>query len=248
MLQMILQKRGYNSCQCIDGHEAIQLVTTHGIDYFDVIFMDSVMPNVTGPEATRQLRSLGYNHLIIGVTGNAIDIDVLEFEQAGANVVLSKPLRTDLLFRILDYCYVYGHLSTTNHHINSSSHPNTPTNNTNNNSNDNMMMMKTMMKISSEDDALSTTFNNDFPPPTLHAFERKPSITPISTPTNSTASCSTSTSSVFLISAPTANTYSNNSMNSVSSHPYQSHNSLSLTTNTVNTTTMSLKEYLFNKL
>jgi DNA-binding response OmpR family regulator len=47
---------------------------------------------------------MGYRHLIIGVTGNALDVDVRDFEESGADVVLLKPLRLDLLTKILEYC------------------------------------------------------------------------------------------------------------------------------------------------
>ena len=54
---------------------------------------------------------MGYRHLIIGVTGNALDIDVLHFEQLGADLVLAKPLRLELLTKVLDYCLLHGTLS-----------------------------------------------------------------------------------------------------------------------------------------
>ena len=46
------------------------------------------MPIMNGPQTAIQLRKLGYQHLIIGVTGNALDIDILEFEQAGRYLLL----------------------------------------------------------------------------------------------------------------------------------------------------------------
>jgi CheY-like chemotaxis protein len=45
---------------------------------YDAILMDFVMPNMDGPTATKQIRELGYNGLIFGVTGNALQSD-LEF-------------------------------------------------------------------------------------------------------------------------------------------------------------------------
>ena len=37
---------------------------------FDAILMDFIMPNMDGPTATRQLRTMGYTGVIFGVTGN----------------------------------------------------------------------------------------------------------------------------------------------------------------------------------
>ncbi len=44
MLDMILKKKGYQCDQCVDGDDAVKTVEKKGMDYYDVIFMDSVMP------------------------------------------------------------------------------------------------------------------------------------------------------------------------------------------------------------
>lgn len=48
-----------------------------------------------GTEATSKLRQLGYKGIIIGITGNALDDDVKDFTDHGADKVLPKPF--DLL-------------------------------------------------------------------------------------------------------------------------------------------------------
>ena len=45
-----------------------------------------------GPSAAVEMRKLGYNGIIVGVTGNALANDVEHFEKHGANCVLTKPL------------------------------------------------------------------------------------------------------------------------------------------------------------
>ena len=47
---------------------------------------------MNGTEATAKLRELGYNGIILGVTGNALPEDVQEFENKGADLVIVKPL------------------------------------------------------------------------------------------------------------------------------------------------------------
>ena len=58
---------------------------------YSAILMDFVMPNMDGPTATKEIRSLGYTAPIFGVTGNFLDSDVRHFEDSGANLVLAKP-------------------------------------------------------------------------------------------------------------------------------------------------------------
>ena len=43
---MLLSNRGYKSItQCVDGKEALDLILNEkGIDYYDVIFLDNMMP------------------------------------------------------------------------------------------------------------------------------------------------------------------------------------------------------------
>ena len=50
------------------------------------------MPIMNGTEAVVKLRELGYNGIILGVTGNALPEDVQEFEDKGADLVIVKPL------------------------------------------------------------------------------------------------------------------------------------------------------------
>lgn len=64
---------------------------------YDVILMDSMMPNMEGPEATKEIIKLGYSGPIIGVTGNAMQLDLNSFMEAGVKKVLTKPLDIDKL-------------------------------------------------------------------------------------------------------------------------------------------------------
>eukprot|EP01038_Epipyxis_sp_PR26KG_P015193 gene15193-20465_t len=88
--------------------EAIQVVSERGANFFDVIFMDSIMPIRCGPETASWLREYGYRNLIIGVTGNAMDEDIAAFESAGADCVLAKPMKMDHLELLLEYCKLHG--------------------------------------------------------------------------------------------------------------------------------------------
>ena len=58
---------------------------------YDVILIDFVMPVMDGPTATKAIRALGYESLILGVTGNTLDSDINHFVKCGADAVLAKP-------------------------------------------------------------------------------------------------------------------------------------------------------------
>jgi CheY-like chemotaxis protein len=81
-----------------DGMKAINKLLEHTSSQlvsYDVIMMDSEMPNMSGPDAVRQIRSIGYQGLIIGVTGNSLKADIDNFTKAGCNHVMIKPLDID---------------------------------------------------------------------------------------------------------------------------------------------------------
>jgi DNA-binding response OmpR family regulator len=58
-----------------------------------------------------KLRQAGYPYLIIGVTGNILDDDVKEYLQAGADMIIGKPLRMNLLDKVLKFIKMNGFLS-----------------------------------------------------------------------------------------------------------------------------------------
>jgi len=59
---------------------------------YDVVLMDYSMPILSGPEATKKLREIGYKDPIIGLTGYTDDEERNIFLESGANIVLTKPL------------------------------------------------------------------------------------------------------------------------------------------------------------
>ena len=47
MLQLLLKHRGFTSIdQCADGKEAVDCVSAKGNDYYDLIFLDNLMPTM----------------------------------------------------------------------------------------------------------------------------------------------------------------------------------------------------------
>lgn len=72
--------------------------------------MDSLMPNMNGLEAAKEIRGLGYTNPIIGVTGNALEEDKISFLNAGATTVLIKPVNITVLHELFHSKLLYFYL------------------------------------------------------------------------------------------------------------------------------------------
>ncbi|HET9236627.1 MAG TPA: response regulator [Oligoflexus sp.] len=66
---------------------------------FDAILMDIEMPDVDGYQATRQLRSEGYQGPIIAITAHATQEVRFKCIQAGCNDFMTKPINRDSLLK-----------------------------------------------------------------------------------------------------------------------------------------------------
>jgi CheY-like chemotaxis protein len=81
------------SNEAVPQHEGRSLLDN--LCPFDLVLMDNSMPVMDGMTATRILREAGFHVPIIGVTGNALEEDLKAFLAAGANEILTKPVRID---------------------------------------------------------------------------------------------------------------------------------------------------------
>jgi osomolarity two-component system sensor histidine kinase SLN1 len=87
-----------------DGDVALELVkeSLEGLSRpFDVVLLDSVMLRMHGPQAVRCMRDAGYHGAVIGVTGNALPDDIANFIDHGADNVLVKPMKVEMLVNLL---------------------------------------------------------------------------------------------------------------------------------------------------
>jgi len=72
------------------GEEAVEKIKS-GASY-DIIFMDHFMPKMDGIEATKIIRSLGYNRPIVALTANALTGQAEMFQANGFDGFISKPI------------------------------------------------------------------------------------------------------------------------------------------------------------
>lgn len=69
------------------------------------------MPELSGPEAAKAIRDLGFDVNIIGVTGNVLPDDVAHFISQGANEVVFKPVNVEELESVWSELGVYENLA-----------------------------------------------------------------------------------------------------------------------------------------
>ncbi len=90
----MLHKLGCVTALARNGREACELASN---SLYDIIFMDCMMPEMDGFEATRKLRADGYPGTIIAMTANARPEDEAECLRAGMNHHLAKPIRLETM-------------------------------------------------------------------------------------------------------------------------------------------------------
>jgi len=84
----------------ISGFEAIEKVKAGKI--YDIIFMDHMMPQMDGIEATKIIHEWGYKHPIVALTANAVAGQEEMFLRSGFDAYLSKPIDSRDLNAILN--------------------------------------------------------------------------------------------------------------------------------------------------
>ncbi|MBF0242077.1 MAG: response regulator [Desulfamplus sp.] len=91
---ILLQKIGITPNVVCNGKEAVEAIHQ---DEYDIILMDIQMPEMSGIEATRIIRSKGITTPIIAMTANTTQQDRDECIDAGMNDYISKPIDPDKL-------------------------------------------------------------------------------------------------------------------------------------------------------
>jgi CheY-like chemotaxis protein len=95
LLRRILENKGHVCLEAENGRIAVDMVkaAVDAGEPFDTCCIDYEMPVMDGPTACREIRDLGINVNIIGVTGNALPEDISYFISLGANEVTTKPVK-----------------------------------------------------------------------------------------------------------------------------------------------------------
>jgi len=89
-----------DGCLCDVVEDGLLAVEAVKNNEYDLVFMDMRMPNMDGLEATRKIRSMGYNAKvlpIVALTANAFDDDRNACFDSGMNDFMTKPVSAEEL-------------------------------------------------------------------------------------------------------------------------------------------------------
>ncbi len=98
--KFIIENEDANVTCATNGKEAVNIYKKSP-EFFDIILMDIMMPEMDGYEATKVIRSLDSKIPIVAMTANAFAEDKIKTKKAGMNAHLSKPLDKDTLVQVV---------------------------------------------------------------------------------------------------------------------------------------------------
>jgi two-component system, OmpR family, response regulator len=98
LVSVLLQNHGFETCEAIDGHDAMQKITN---DNPDLVIIDIMMPNMDGFELCRNLRRYYENMPVLMLTAKGELASKVKGFGLGADDYLTKPFEGDeLILRI----------------------------------------------------------------------------------------------------------------------------------------------------
>ncbi|XP_042516160.1 two-component response regulator 24-like [Macadamia integrifolia] len=95
----LLTNLGVETREVSNGQDAVALCREG--DFFHLILMDMEMPIMNGTQATRLLREMGCESMIVGVTAHSKEWEVRQFMDAGLDDYLEKPLTFENIFSVI---------------------------------------------------------------------------------------------------------------------------------------------------
>ncbi len=95
LAETVLKEAGFLVESVADGCDAVEIIKSHPIWYYDLVLMDIQMPIMNGYEATRSIRALGRKDTdrlpIIALSANAREEDKQMSMKSGMNHHVAKP-------------------------------------------------------------------------------------------------------------------------------------------------------------
>jgi CheY-like chemotaxis protein len=95
LLETFLKRLGAEVYLAENGDVALDII--RNTPEISMVFMDIYMPQKNGIEATKELRAMHFNEIIIACTANNDLNDFAEYKRSGINDILVKPFKSDTL-------------------------------------------------------------------------------------------------------------------------------------------------------
>lgn len=110
IVKFMLENNGINVSCAMDGQEAVNKFIKSTPGYYNVIFMDIMMPHMNGWDAARKIRTMqrpdSESIPIIAMSANSFAEDIINSRISGMNQHISKPLSEEKLIKVLKDCLV----------------------------------------------------------------------------------------------------------------------------------------------
>lgn len=108
IVKFMLEDHGIVVDCVADGLEAVKKFEENEPGYYDVIYMDIMMPNMNGWDATRKIRSMQRPDAgtipIIAMSANAFAEDIINSRISGMNRHIAKPLDAESVLNVFKEC------------------------------------------------------------------------------------------------------------------------------------------------
>ncbi len=100
LLGEVLQMLGYEAVLCGSPKEALELFSTRHQE-FDMVFMDMMMPEMTGKQLYQEFSKIDKNKKVIILSGYSMEQENRELLEAGVAAFVQKPISIKELSRII---------------------------------------------------------------------------------------------------------------------------------------------------
>lgn len=100
VLKYILQQKNIEVYEATNGAEAVDVIRDNNPDYFDVIWIDNKMPLMSGIKAANILRTIGYNNIMIMITGSITPDTLTNCKDKGVDMICLKPLVPEKIYKM----------------------------------------------------------------------------------------------------------------------------------------------------
>lgn len=104
--EIILKNRGVKIESAVDGREALNMYLQSPCGYYDIIFMDIMMPIMDGYEATKRIRNSdradAKSIYIVAMTASAFLQDIERAKSIGMNNHIAKPFLEEDVVHVLE--------------------------------------------------------------------------------------------------------------------------------------------------